>query len=130
MSTFSPFSSNRSFQVWEYQVSHGRLLIRSPQSPGTLDEPKQTTNVDLHFWGVDYFELPGILRGIEIAPPMEQDVKRIGAILRKRISSVNIVILRSGDQRFFVVADGFEITENQWDIFESPIEFRSHFRAK
>jgi hypothetical protein len=111
-------------------VSHGRLLIRSPQSPGTLDEPKQTTNVDLHFWGVDYFELPRILRGIEIAPPMEQDVERIGAILCKRISPVNIVVLRSGDQRFFVVADSFEITENEWDIFESPIEFRSHFRAK
>ena len=59
-----------------------------------------------------------------------QDVERIGAILRKRISPVNIVVLRSGDQRFFVVADSFEITENEWDIFESPIEFRSHFRAK
>ena len=39
---------------------------------------------------------------------MEQDVERIGAILRKRISPVNIVVLRSGDQRFFVVADSFE----------------------
>ncbi|SRR5258708_1679220 len=130
MSTFSPFASSRSFQVWEYQVSHGHLLIRSPQSPGTFDEPKQATNVDLHFWGVDYSELPRILRGIEIAPPIEQDVERIGAILRKRISPVNIVVLRSGDQRFFVVADSFEITENEWDLFESPIEFRSHFRAK
>jgi hypothetical protein len=130
MSTFSSFASSRSFQVWEYQVSHGRLVIRSPRSPGTLDEPEQTTNVDLHFWGVDYFELPGILRGIEIAPPMEQDVERIGAILRKRISPVKIVVLRSGNHRFFVVADSFEITENEWDIFESPIEFRSHFRAK
>ena len=60
---------------------------------------------------------------------MEQDLERIGAILRKPISRVNIVVLRSGDQRFIVVADRFEIAENQWDIFESPIEFRSHFRA-
>jgi hypothetical protein len=37
-----------------------------------------------------------------------QDVERIGAILRKRISPVNIVVLFSGDQRFFVVADSFE----------------------
>ena len=35
-------------------------------------------------------------------------MERIGAILRKRISPVNIVVLRSGDQRFFVVADSFE----------------------
>jgi hypothetical protein len=61
---------------------------------------------------------------------MEQDVERIGAILSKRISPVNIVVLRSENQRFFVVADSFEITKNEWDIFESPIEFRSHFRAK
>ena len=99
-------------------MSHGRLLIRSPRSPGTLDKPKQTTNVDLHVWGVEYFELTGILRGIEIALPMEQDVGRIGAILRKRISPVNIVVLRSGDQRFFVVADSFEITENEWECRE------------
>lgn len=56
---------------------------------------------------------------------MEQDAERIETILGKRISPVNTVVLRSGDQCFFVVANRFEITENEWDIFESPIEFRS-----
>ena len=130
MSTFSPFSSSRAFQVCEYQVSHGHLLIRSPRSPGTLDEPKQTTNVDLHFWGVDYFELPGILSGIEIVMPTREEVERLGVVVEKQLQPVKVVVLRSGNQRFFVVADGFTVEENQWDIFESPIQFRSHFRAK
>src|SRR6266481_9193362 len=92
MSTFSPFSSSRAFQVWEYQVSHGHLLIRSPRSPGTLDEPKQTTNVDLHFWGVDYFELPGILSGIEIVMPTREEVERLGVVVEKQLQPVKVVV--------------------------------------
>lgn len=119
-----------SFRYGEYQISHGNLLIRSPWAPATENEPESGTNLDLHFWGVDYFELPRVLTGIELVSPTGQDVERIGAILGKRILLVKIVVLLSRNRRLFVVADGFKVTENEWDIFESPIEFRSRFRAK
>jgi hypothetical protein len=106
------------------------LLIRSPRAPATRDEPEQITNLDVHFWGVDYFEIPCVLRGIETVTPTQEEVERIGVILKRRILSDRVVALCSGNQRFLVVADSFTVTENQWDIFESPIQFRSHFRAK
>jgi len=130
MSAISPFSSSRDFQVWEYQVSHGHLLIRSPKSPGTLDEPKQTTNVDLHFWGVDYFELPRMLRGIEIAAPTREELERIEGLLKVPFLKKQAVGLCSSDRRFVIVAIGYTVKENQWDIFQSPIEFRSQFRRE
>jgi hypothetical protein len=92
--------------------------------------PNRTTNVDLHFWGVDYFELPSFLHGVEIATPTKEEVDRVGAILKEMVPPEKVVVIFSENQRFFVVADSFKITENEWDIFESPIEFRSHFRAK
>jgi hypothetical protein len=58
MSAISLLPRSRTFQVWEYQVSHGNLLIRSPQAPASKHSPEQVTNLDLHFFGVDYFELP------------------------------------------------------------------------
>jgi hypothetical protein len=39
---------SRRFQLWEYRVSHGSLLVRSPKGPDA------TTNVDLVFDGVEY----------------------------------------------------------------------------
>jgi hypothetical protein len=130
MSTIKSLSSSRVFKVWEYQVSHGHLLIRSPQAPAIRSEPEQVTNLDIHFLGVDYFELPRVLKGVEIVTPMEAEMERIGSILGTQLAPDRLVVLLSENDRFFVVAEGFTITENRWDIFESPIEFRSHFRAK
>jgi hypothetical protein len=130
MSTFSPFASSRSFQVWEYQVSHGRMLIRSPREPASSTGPEHLTNLDIDLWGVVYFELPSCLHGVEIAIPTREEVERIGVVVEKPLQPAKVVVLRSANHRFFVVADGFTVKENEWDIFESPIEFRSHFRAK
>ena len=61
--------------------------------------------------------------------PTQEELERIGAILEEQLSPEKAVVLYSQNQRFFVVADGVKISENQWDIFASPIEFRSHFRG-
>jgi hypothetical protein len=37
-------------------------------------------------------------------------------------------MLASGGQRFPIVAACLAFTENDWDIFDSPFEFRSRFR--
>ncbi len=128
MSTSPPLSSSREFQVWEYQVSHGHLLVRSPQKPASQRSPEQTTNFDLHFWGVEYLELPRQLKGIEIASPNQTDVSRIEAILARPVAPESVTVLLSGGCRFIVVSSGLKVSENEWDSFESPIEFRSLFR--
>ncbi len=62
---------SRVFQTWEFKVSHGHLLIRSPK---TSDHP---TNIDLKFADVQYMELPRFLRGIEVDEPNEIDISVI-----------------------------------------------------
>ncbi len=104
---------NREFQLWEYRVSHGSLLIRSPQGAETK------TNVDIVFSGVEYLAAPRILRGVEIAVPTKEEVRRLEARLGKQLTESSIVILVSSGQRFPIVAASFKVEENELDIFES-----------
>ncbi|HET6323164.1 MAG TPA: hypothetical protein VFG04_00585 [Planctomycetaceae bacterium] len=119
--------SDRDFQVWEYQVSHGNLLIRSPKgAAGTLPD----TNLDLLFVGVDYMAVPRHLHGVELLAPSPDEVRRVETVIGKPTPMNHIMILVSERQRFPVVAVGFAASEKDWDIFESPIEHRSQFRAE
>ena len=51
---------NRNFQLWEYHVSHGSLLIRSPK------RGEDTKNIDIVFAGVEYMALPRHLKSVEL----------------------------------------------------------------
>jgi len=84
--------------------------------------------LDLHFWGVDYMELPRHLKGIEIVMPTQDELTRIEAIVARQVAHESVTILLSGGCRYIVVSSGLKVSENEWDIFESPIEFRSQFR--
>jgi hypothetical protein len=53
----------------------------------------------------------------------------LGSLLGRQIEAGSIRILASGGKRFPVVAASFSLSENDWDIFESPFEFRSQFRG-
>ena len=122
--------SDRIFQVWEYQISHGQLLIRSPKAPATKTSPEALTNIDLVCLDVEYMALPRVLRGLELLPPTSDEIRHLEVLLGKAIDPNNIKILASEGKRFPVVAWKFSLWENDWDIFESPFEFRSQFRAK
>ncbi len=115
--------SDRTFKVGEYQVSHGQLLIRSPKAPSTGATPEFLTNIDLVFVGVDYMAVPRSLRGLEILAPLPEE------ILGKPIPPDGIKILASEGKRFPIVASSLSLFENDWDIFESPFEFRSQYRS-
>lgn len=122
--------TERAFQLWEYQVSHGQLLIRSPKAPATGTSPEFLTNVDLVCLGVDYMAVPRQLRGLELAPPTSDELRHLEVLLGKAVAPDNVKILTSEGKRFPVVAASFSFSENDWDIFESPFEFRSQYRAK
>lgn len=128
MSMKPTLSSSREFKLWEYQVSHGHLLVRSPKKPASQRSPEQTTNLDLHFWGVEYAELPRQFKGIEIVLPTQDEVARIERVLARKVEPECITVLLSSERRFVVVSADLKVSENEWDIFESPIEFRSQFR--
>lgn len=106
--------TNRIFQLWEYRVTHGSLLIRSPQS----SEAK--TNVDIICTGVEYLAVPRFFRGLEIVEPTSEEVRSLEEKLGKQLTSASAYILVSSKQRFPIVAASFKLEENEQDIFESP----------
>ena len=59
------FSSTRPFQLWDYHVSHNRLLLRSPASP---EHPK---NQDIIYYGVRILDIPTTFFGLDVdsVPP-------------------------------------------------------------
>jgi hypothetical protein len=102
----------RTFQLWEYRVSHGSLLIRSPQNENTK------TNIDIICSGVEYLAAPRFLRGIEILEAVPEDLQQLGKILGKPVPASSVRIFASSGQRFPIVAASFKIEENERDIFE------------
>jgi hypothetical protein len=122
--------SDRTFKLWEYQISHGQLLVRSPKAPATETSPEALTNLDLICLGVEYMAVPRFFRGLEIVPPTPDEIQNLEVLLGKAISPDNVRILKSEGKRFPIVASSCSTSENDWDIFESPFEFRSQFRAK
>jgi len=108
--------TDRVFQFWEYRVSHGLLLIRSPQSAG---EP---TNVDIICAGVEYLAIPRFFRGIEIVGPTPAEIRSLEEILGKEISPEFVHIIASSGQRFPVVAASLKSETNELEIFENPLD--------
>jgi hypothetical protein len=106
----------RTFQLWEYKVSHGCLLIRSPRS--TAEEK----NVDIVFVGVEYLAVPRFMRGIQLSVATSDELEYLGRMLGKAVSRESVWILASEGQRFPVVAVGVRVEENEGDIFDSPFK--------
>ena len=122
--------SDRLFKIWEYQISHGQLLIRSPQVPASGTSPGLLTNVDLVCMGVDYMAVPRVLHGIDLVAPTPDEIQHLELLLGVTIAPEHIKIVASSGQRFPIVASSFSLVENDWDIFESPFEFRSQYRCE
>jgi len=60
------FSSDRSFQLWRYTVSHSQLLLRSNKTD------TETKRVEVLFKGVDLVTIPTTLDGLVITEnPLE-----------------------------------------------------------
>jgi hypothetical protein len=106
---------DRAFQLWEYRVSHGSLLVRSPQSTGI------PTNIDLVCVGVEYLAAPRHIQGLDLVEGTAEEITTLSLLLGKNIeppSKVRVIV--SAGRRFPIVASYFKISENQHDIFHSP----------
>lgn len=104
----------RVFQLWEYRVSHGQMLVRSPKSP------TQEVNVDIAFVDVEYVDLPRYLREVEIDDPTETDIAFAVDRPGKQVEAKAITVLKAKGKRYIVVATAAKVTESDMDIFESP----------
>jgi len=107
---------DRRFQLWEYRVSHGALLIRSPKGPDA------ETNIDFVFSGVEYVACPRMLRGLELVPTATaEDVSRVAEGFGAVVAPDQVFVLLSAGQRHLVVAASCHVSENMDDIFDIPL---------
>ena len=104
---------DRRFQVWEYRVGHGSLLLRSPKGQ------QHDRNVDVVLVGVEYLALPHVLDGLSIVPASDDDLRRV-AVDFALADRDSVFVLVSGGKRHLVVASSCEVNENDGDIFDSP----------
>lgn len=102
------------FQLWEFRVSHGQMLVRSPKGPA------QQVNIDIMFSGVEYMDLPRYLRSLEIDEPRDTDIAFAAERLGKLVDAKAVTVLKSGKNRHVVVATAVKVAESSMDIFESP----------
>ena len=107
--------NGRDFQLWDYRVSHGQLLIRSPKSPA------ENTNVDIVFVGVDYIDSPRHLSGLRLEEPTDSEVAVVSERLGRTVDRKAIFILVAQGMRHIVVAVAVKVAESDMDIFDSPL---------
>ncbi len=104
----------RAFQLWDYKVSHGFLVVRSPADV-TFE-----SSVDLVFSGVQYISSPRHLGEIVIKKASEVEVRVVGEILNKPILPDRIWVLK-GSSRSLIVAASMLIREHRGAIFDSAL---------
>ena len=110
----SVLTQGRQFQLWEYHVSHGSLLIRSPAGPGAA------TNVDIICVGVEYVSAPRHLGEIELSTATADEIQSVERVLQRSVLPSRLRVLQSSKGRFLVVAADLKVQEHGGDIFESP----------
>jgi hypothetical protein len=108
------FDSDRYFQIWDYHVSHARVLIRSA-SPS--DSSK---NIDIIFYAVDYLGIPSCFEGLTLSSVLMEEAIRAGAPADE-LGRSTAFRLETGDRAYFVIALACRVLENDLDLFDSSI---------
>lgn len=103
---------DRRFQIWEFSVSHGRLLIRSPAGP------ESAKNIDLLFSGVQYMACARLMRGIRIEQPSTEDNEVVTRLFRALRDSEELHVLVSAEGRNYIVAASAQLSENGKGLFD------------
>ncbi|MGG8496434.1 hypothetical protein ACQY1Q_08460 [Tenacibaculum sp. TC6] len=112
------FNSERYFTVYDYNLSHGQLLIRSDKRKG------YDNNIDILFFDTQYIQIFNMLDGITI----KLSDKTVSNIKYESVSSYlkyednNLFEIESGGISYFIAASFVKIYENRLEHFESSIE--------
>ncbi len=117
------FSSQRLFQLWDANVSHQQLLIRSAANVNDCG------NIDIVFWGVKFVVLPTELRGIALDDSASMGDSSLHSQYGP-LSGTKVFKISSASKEYYVVAAGAKVLANSMNIFESSLVDFSNDRAK
>ena len=108
--------SRRRFQLWDYNVSHRQVLLRSP---GIGNDP----NIDLIFKNVRYLQLPTDFDGLEVVAATEEEVEEVSANVGSLVPASDLfVLIDSHGRRGLVAASEKLLAPNHLEMFESSLE--------
>jgi len=107
-------TKNREFNVWEYHVSHGSLLLRSPKRENV------DTNIDIVFTGVEYICGPSILGVIDFSSPTETELRVVFDAIANKMERCTLWAWNTKSSRLLIAGLSFEINENKHEITSSP----------
>ncbi|MBW6421288.1 hypothetical protein KX729_07530 [Rhizobium sp. XQZ8] len=114
-----PLPSSRNFQIWFYHVTHGRLLIRSPNT-GIHGE---TTNIDLTFHAVVYLAVPRLLNSLSFVEPFDSELRQITKALARALEDhEKIWVLKTKESRALIVASHLKLEEHTGECMLNPFE--------
>lgn len=114
--------TNRKFSIWELHTSHGHLLLRSPKAKAL--ESGHQGNIDIMFRGVRFFDLPTKMDGLEFTSPTMQEVDGLVSNYGDLKPLKPWVLVSGGTRHLVLAAAAVFIWRNDWELLESPIEFR------
>ena len=117
------FESRRDFKIWDYNVSHKQLLLRSPRTGANKE------NIDVIFWDVEFVSIPSVMQGIAIRTATEEEQMRFvaGERTASKHQTHTYRILSESDHGF-VIASGCKVLKNILEIFDSSLVYFDHDR--
>ena len=90
---------SRRFQMWEYTVGHGQLLLRSPKTTGL------STRIDILFKNVAAVHLPTILDGLAVSEATEGERSELHVqVDPSRLEGRKVFVVRGSNFMGYVVA--------------------------
>lgn len=109
---------DRHFKIWTYTVSHGLLILRSPQIFPDMDNfsESKTYNVDIEFTDVKYLDIPSNLFDIKIDIITSMDLVPQKILLLNKIHNSKIFKIISENLSFYILAHSYIIGKNNWFI--------------
>lgn len=110
------YVSKRYFTVFDFQRSHGQLLIRSCKNEAF------DTNIDIIFFGVQFIQLFTNLWGVSIKLSEDQDIVKyelVRAYLKH--GENNLFEITSGKQKYYVAASFVKVFENNLEYEETSL---------
>ncbi|MCZ0204543.1 hypothetical protein OZK63_03830 [Streptomyces sp. UMAF16] len=109
------FRSDRYFKVWQYTVSHRRLLLRSSR-----DRPPDT-RIDIHFGNVDLLLLRPAYDGLVIRQADDEECEQVGLDYGVEVEPGRLFVLGGGLRSFVLSAPP------QWHEDEGAMDDPSWF---
>lgn len=112
--------ADREFVFLFYQTSHSEAIIRSFKRD-IIQDKNHDKNIDIYIGAIEYIELPCRFQGFRISKPTEEEQIYLCRKLRTDIPIEKIIVLVSGEERYYVVASVLSVLENDLDFLELPI---------